>query len=104
VYIPVEGEFMYTVATSSSTSTSFALLRFDMSTHAITVLFRYTLHGVTGFGAQYGMNNGTLFGSDNGSGLIYNFPLDGSAPFVAPHGPSSSDNDGARCVLNLSEE
>jgi hypothetical protein len=53
-----------------------------------------------GFGAMYGMNNGTLYGSNNQNGEIWQFPV-GGRPFRVSSGPISNSNDGARCVLNL---
>lgn len=53
----------------------------------------YGALGVIGVGAMYGMNNGTLYGSENSNGQIWQFPLSGEAPFKVSEGPSSTSND-----------
>jgi hypothetical protein len=100
VYIPDAGEYMYAIGSVTSTSET-ALLRFDLSTHDWEVVFEYGALGVIGVGAVYGMNNGTLYASENGNGQIWQFPVSGGTPFEVSQGPASGNNDGARCVLNL---
>jgi hypothetical protein len=101
VYIPIAGQYLYSVG-SNSTSNGISMIRFSMATKEWEKVANYpSLKGVSTLGAQYGMNNGTLYASDNSSGDIWQFPIDGSSPFIVSQGPASSSNDGARCVLNL---
>lgn len=101
VYLPIEGEYLYAVGLNS-TSNGVSMIRFSIDTKAWEKVANYpTLKSVSTLGAQYGMNNGTIWGSDNASGDIWQFPVDGSAPFIVSKGPISGQNDGARCVLNL---
>jgi hypothetical protein len=101
VYIPIAGEYLYSVGLNS-TSSGVSMIRFSMASKAWEKVANYpTLKSVSTLGAQYGMNNGTLWASDNKSGDIWQFPIDGSSPFKVSKGPSSASNDGARCVLNL---
>jgi hypothetical protein len=72
-----------------------------MSTHEWETVANYGALGVVGVGAVYGMNNGTVYASENGNGQIWQFPVSGDTPFMVSQGPSSGNNDGARCVLNL---
>ncbi|KIN05473.1 hypothetical protein OIDMADRAFT_141232 [Oidiodendron maius Zn] len=101
VYIPITGEYLYSVGTNS-TSGGISMIRFSMASKEWEKVANYpTLKSVSTLGAQYGMNNGTLWASDNNSGDIWQFPIDGTSPFKVSQGPSSGSNDGARCVLNL---
>lgn len=100
VYIPSAGEYLYAIGSNTSPSET-ALLRFDMSTHKWETVANYGALGVVGVGAVYGMNNGTVYASENGNGQIWQFPVSGGKPFKVSQGPSSGNNDGARCVLNL---
>ncbi|KAH8697304.1 hypothetical protein BGW36DRAFT_165246 [Talaromyces proteolyticus] len=100
VYIPNAGEYLYAVGSIASKSET-ALLRFSMSTHKWETVANYGKLGVVGVGAAYGMNNGTLYASENGNGQIWQFPISGGTPFMVSQGPPSGNNDGARCVLNL---
>ncbi|KAL7623142.1 hypothetical protein AAE478_006823 [Parahypoxylon ruwenzoriense] len=101
VYIPIAGPYLW-AATTSSTAGETTLSRFSLEAKTWEVVSRFQNMGNRGWGAMYGMNNGTLFASDNGSGQIWAFPvLTGGRPYLASQGPSSSSNDGARCVFNL---
>jgi hypothetical protein len=100
VYIPIAGDYLYAVG-SNSTSGGASMIRFDMATYAWQKVANYPNLPVNGFGAIYGMNNGTLYASDNTSGEIWQFPISGAAPFKLSQGPASGNNDGARCVWNL---
>jgi hypothetical protein len=100
VYIPFAGEYLYAVG-QNTTSGGASLIRFNMATHAWERVANYPTLSANGFGAQYGMNNGTLYGSDNVSGGIWQFPISGAPPFKVSQGPAAGNNDGARCVLNL---
>lgn len=52
-------------------------------------------------GAVYGIDTGILYASDNGSGEIWSFPVNGSDVAKVTDEPRSGSNDGARCVLNV---
>ncbi|KAK2796625.1 hypothetical protein FQN50_009501 [Emmonsiellopsis sp. PD_5] len=102
VYIPSAGEYLYAVGGNSTTGGA-SMIRFDMITHEWEEFANYPDMPVNVFGAMYGMNNGTLYGSDNRSGQIWLFSLEGDDPVLVSQGPVSGSNDGARCVLNLLE-
>ncbi|KAI0539448.1 hypothetical protein GGR58DRAFT_233044 [Xylaria digitata] len=97
-YIPVGGPYLYSAAHNQNGGTS--LVRFSLETKRYEVVRRYpNISG--GFGAVYGINNGTLYASDNASGRIWAFPIEGGNAYLASQGPISGQNDGARCALNL---
>ena len=101
VYIPVAGEYLWTVSPDGADT---ALLRFSLDTKTWEVVARYAEVGTTGggFGALYGINNGTLFASNNQNGEIWAFDVLGDkVPWLAARGPRSWSNDGARCVGNM---
>ncbi|KAH8807867.1 hypothetical protein F5884DRAFT_881405 [Xylogone sp. PMI_703] len=99
VYLPNEGQYLYSVGQNSTTKAA-SMIRFSLTTFQWEKVANYPSVTRSGFGALYGMNNGTLYGSDNTSGEIWQFPISGT-PFKITTGPKSGDNDGARCVLNL---
>ncbi|KAK0637397.1 hypothetical protein B0T17DRAFT_483269, partial [Bombardia bombarda] len=101
VYIPSAGRWLYAVATNSPGANTSTLLRFSMDTHTWSVVRQYTGTPSSTWGAQYGINTGILYASDNTGGQIWSFPIDGSAPTHVTDGPPSGQNDGARCVLNI---
>ncbi|KAI1302516.1 hypothetical protein F5Y03DRAFT_361771 [Xylaria venustula] len=100
VYLPVGGPYLYSAA-HNSTSGGTTLVRFSLDTKTYEVIQRYPKIGGHTWGAQYGINNGTLYASDNTNGQIWAFPIVGGTPYLASRGPISSQNDGARCALNL---
>lgn len=101
VYIPSAGEYLYSVG-ANSTSNGVSMIRFNLNTKAWERVANYpTLKGHSTWGAQYGMNNGTVWASDNASGQIWQFPITGATPFEVSQGPAAGNNDGARCVLSL---
>ncbi|KAI1320785.1 hypothetical protein F5Y16DRAFT_389566 [Xylariaceae sp. FL0255] len=100
VYLPSQGENLWTV---SHNTTHVGLWRY---TPASNTWFQITTYsGLTiadaGFGAMYGIDNGTVYASNNANGYIYGFPVDGSSYHFASYGPKSAANDGARCASNL---
>ncbi|GAB1312680.1 hypothetical protein MFIFM68171_02890 [Madurella fahalii] len=101
VYIPSGGQFLWAVATGSPGANTSTLLRFNMATRTWAVVRQYTGTPESVWGAQYGINTGIIYASDNGGGQIWAFPIDGSAASLVTAGPSSGQNDGARCVLNV---
>ncbi|KAI5917455.1 hypothetical protein F4810DRAFT_716463 [Camillea tinctor] len=98
-YIPVGGAYMYSVARNLTAGTT--LIRFSLDTKEWEIIERYPTVGGHTWGAMYGINNGTLFASDNTNGQIWAFPIEGGTPYMASQGPESGLNDGARCVLNM---
>lgn len=98
VYFPFGGSYLYSLGKISN---SIRLVRFSLETYTFSTIRTLPQLPYHTFGALYGMNNGTLYASDNTEGTIWAIPIDGSAPWVATQGPESSSNDGARCVWNL---
>ncbi|KAF2964697.1 hypothetical protein GQX73_g8883 [Xylaria multiplex] len=98
-YIPVGGPYLYSAAHNQGGGTS--LVRFSLETKKYEVVRRYPNIGGHTWGAVYGINNGTLYASDNANGQIWAFPIEGGNAYLASQGPISSQNDGARCALNL---
>ncbi|KAI3336241.1 hypothetical protein F4824DRAFT_462663 [Ustulina deusta] len=101
VYLPVGGPYLYSAAHNLTTGGGTTLVRFSLDTKTYEVIQRYPNIGGHTWGAMYGINNGTLYASDNTNGQIWAFPIEGGSPYRASQGPISSQNDGARCVLNL---
>ncbi|KAI1810867.1 hypothetical protein GGS20DRAFT_579526 [Poronia punctata] len=95
LYIPVAGPYLYTAARVPGGGA--ALARFSLETKTWQIVQRYpNLRGGL-FGAVYGINNGTLYASDNADGRLWAFNVNGGAPYVASQGPVSPGlNDGAR--------
>ena len=100
-YIPVAGAYLWTVSPGADGADT-TLLRFGLDTKQWEVAARYGPVTSGGFGALYGINNGTLFASNNGNGEIWAFDVLGDRePYLASNGPRSGSNDGARCVTNM---
>ncbi|GKU18142.1 unnamed protein product [Fusarium langsethiae] len=92
-FVPGGGDFMYSVIRTSYTWQ--------------TVKSYGAVAGNNVWGALYASGDGSLYGSENTSGQIFQFPVAptvGSPRFIAT-GPVSSWNDGARCIdsQNLSK-
>ncbi|KAI0478336.1 hypothetical protein F4859DRAFT_479437 [Xylaria cf. heliscus] len=101
-YIPVGGAYLYSAARNPASVGGTSLVRFSLDTKRWEVIQRYPRIGGNTWGAVYGINNGTLYASDNTNGQIWAFPIAGGAAYLASQGPVSPGlNDGARCVLNL---
>ncbi|TRX88817.1 hypothetical protein FHL15_010276 [Xylaria flabelliformis] len=101
-YIPVGGPYLYSAARNPASVGGSSLVRFSLETKTWEVVQRYPRIGGNTWGAVYGINNGTLYASDNTNGQIWAFPIAGGAAYRASQGPVSPGlNDGARCVLNL---
>ncbi|KAI0873142.1 hypothetical protein GGS24DRAFT_464965, partial [Hypoxylon argillaceum] len=101
-YIPVGGAYLYTAGRNPTSIGGTALARFSLDTKQWEIIQRYPNIGGNTWGAVYGINNGTLYASDNTNGQIWAFPIAGGNAYLASQGPVSPGlNDGARCVLNL---
>lgn len=83
------------------------LMQFDRRTKTWKTLTNYgniipkILSGTTTWGAAYASDDKALYASENGSGIIWKFPLPESGSTTAKqvsNGPKASTNDGARCV------
>ncbi|RYP14714.1 hypothetical protein DL765_006184 [Monosporascus sp. GIB2] len=102
VHIPAAGPYLWSVGggvVGGGTGTT--LMRFSLATKRWEAVARYRVLAPGGYGALYGINNGTLYASNNAVGQIWAFNVFGGAPYLASTGPASSANDGARCVLNM---
>ncbi|KAF2845462.1 hypothetical protein T440DRAFT_367401, partial [Plenodomus tracheiphilus IPT5] len=95
-YLPNQGDFLYSVTSDGK------LVRWDRTTNAWSLVQNYasipTGGNTTTFGGLYAGSNGTLYGSENSSGAIVAFPVAGGNATRSSVGPTSSGNDGARCV------
>lgn len=102
VHVPVAGRYLWSV-TPASGGDATILMRFSLVTKEWEVVERYGVLAPGGYGALYGINNGTLYASNNQNGEIWAFDVlgNGVAPYLASHGPASGSNDGARCVTNM---
>ncbi|KAM0416438.1 hypothetical protein ACHAPD_005364 [Fusarium lateritium] len=99
-FVPGGGDFMYSVMYNSDGSAS-TLCRFSRTSYTWQTMksFGY-ITGDNIWGALYAAADGSLYGSENSSGNIYQFPIAptiGTPKFVST-GPVSSWNDGARCI------
>jgi hypothetical protein len=99
-FVPGGGDFMYSVMYDSAGLTS-TLCRFSRTTYTWQTVKAYgNIAGSNVWGAAYANGDGSLYGSENSSGQIWQFPIAptvGNPKFIAT-GPVSSWNDGARCL------
>ncbi|KAF4951435.1 hypothetical protein FSARC_12918 [Fusarium sarcochroum] len=97
-FVPGGGDYLYALQYTVSSST---LVRFSRTSYTWTTLKAFgDLTGDNVWGGLYASQDGILYGSENSSGNIYKFPLRptiGNPSFVSA-GPSTSWNDGARCI------
>jgi len=101
-YIPGGGDYLWGLA-SDLGLTSTLLVRFSRSARQWETVRGFgPVAGAQTWGAVYASADGFLYGSENASGEIWRFPLTGGL-FPPPaqkisNGPTSSSNDGARCI------
>ncbi|RGP79636.1 hypothetical protein FLONG3_2384, partial [Fusarium longipes] len=99
-FVPGGGDYMYSVMYDSTGLTS-TLCRFSRTTYTWQTVKAYgNIAGTNVWGAVYANGDGSLYGSENSSGQIWQFPIAptvGTPKFIAT-GPVSSWNDGARCL------
>jgi len=75
------------------------LMRFDRAQKSWTQVADYgNLVGANQWGAVYAGDDGFLYASEQSTGQIWRFPLNGTTPVRVATGPSGENNDGARCV------
>ncbi|KAI3316930.1 hypothetical protein HD806DRAFT_516377 [Xylariaceae sp. AK1471] len=102
VYIPVAGPYLWGLAPGLvGGGTGTTLLRFGLETKRWEAVARYPVLAPGAFGPLYGINNGTLYASNNHNGQTWAFNVFGGAPYLASKGPAANGDDGARCVLNM---
>ncbi|KAM0262924.1 hypothetical protein ACHAQJ_001517 [Trichoderma viride] len=97
-YTPASPGYLYGVGVTSGSVPS--LVRWSTKTHKWEVVYNAKGLKAQAFGGVMSTSDGVIYGSDNGSGGIFRFPIDD------PHGasrtatgPKSSSNDGTRCML-----
>ncbi|KAF4954779.1 hypothetical protein FGADI_5077 [Fusarium gaditjirri] len=99
-FVPGGGDFMYSIMYDDQGKTS-TLCKFSRTTYTWTTIQGFgMIAGQNVWGAAYASQDGNLYGSENTSGQIWMFPIApsvGTPKFLAT-GPSSSWNDGARCI------
>ncbi|KAL3952811.1 hypothetical protein ACCO45_012754 [Purpureocillium lilacinum] len=104
VQVPgTQGSYFYSVGEDTSISpTESILMKWSTSDHTWTIVRRMGhISGKDHWGALYADSNGNMYGSENNSGDIYQFPITaieaGGTPVFLTAGTPSSRNDGARC-------
>lgn len=103
-YVPGGGDNLYGIGYgSNSGQTAFfgTLQSFNRTAKTWTTLTSFgPVAGKDQYGAVYASDDGSLFGSENNSGMIYKFPLpqNGTVPTFVAQGPKATSNDGARCA------
>ncbi|KAF0642080.1 hypothetical protein FPSE5266_07978 [Fusarium pseudograminearum] len=99
-FVPGGGDYMWSVMYNSDGSTS-TLCRFSRTSYTWQTMKTFgDVAGNNVWGALYASGDGMLYGSENTSGQIFQFPIApsiGNPKFIAT-GPVSSWNDGARCI------
>lgn len=76
------------------------LMSFDKTTKLFTNIASHGSIATNTWGAGYSTADGNIYASDNGSGQIWQFPINGAAPSLQAQGNPTSVNDGARCAFN----
>ena len=99
VYLENGGDYLYSIKLGANAIGA----RWSRTTHSWETLDNYgkvTSSSTSGFGALYAVGN-DLYGSDNQSGDIIDFPVlqSGATYAKVADGPATSSNDGARCYL-----
>ncbi|KAK3320273.1 hypothetical protein B0T19DRAFT_468504 [Cercophora scortea] len=99
VYIPSAGRYLYAIGTKGVPNTS-TLLRFHLrgdEQYTWTVVRDFEVDGLPSgtWGAQYGVDTGYVYASDNASGEIWRFPVSesGGDAVKEADGPASGLND-----------
>lgn len=95
-YVPNGANSLYFVAYNNGTSHD--LYRFDRGTKQFHNLGSLGILGDGGdFGATYADSEGFLYASQNSTGQIFRIDVDNVSATLFANGPSTSNNDGARC-------
>ncbi len=97
-YVPGGGDYLYSLGLNSASQT--VLVRFRRSTGVWSnVLANFgSVAGDNFWGGVFAGSDGFLYGSENTSGQVWKFAIDGSTNKQRVGvGPSNNDNDAARC-------
>lgn len=100
-YVPGGGNYLYAIS-SDSNGNGF-LQRFDRTAKTwaqVSTGYGAIYPSQATVGACYAGTDGFLYASDNTSGRIHKFNLDGKTAVLQQTGPKASGNDGAHCILN----
>lgn len=106
-YVVGGGDCLYAVAYNPGIlgllNASSFLLQFNRTTKAWKTIANYgnivpRLLTSSTWGAVYASDDKALYASENGSGQIWKLPLGGTAATLVSTGPTSTTNDGARCI------
>ncbi|CEJ89186.1 hypothetical protein VHEMI05044 [[Torrubiella] hemipterigena] len=97
-YVPGGGNAMYSVSRNDQGT---VLMKFDTQNMRWFSLAEHgELAGSSQWGAIYPGPDDEIFASENDSGEIWRFPIDGGAPNKVTVGPKGGSVDGARCILS----
>ncbi|KAI6881381.1 hypothetical protein KC360_g6098 [Hortaea werneckii] len=100
-YIPGTGDYLWSLNQYNSLT---YLIRFDRTSKRMSVIGNYgNIAANAVWGAMYAGNGGRMFASDNTGGQIWSFEVRNSTisrsnAQLISQGPSTSSNDGARCL------
>lgn len=98
-YTPASPGYLYGAGVAPGGVPS--LVRWSTTTHKWETVYNTKgLPKASGFGGVMSTSDGVIYGSDNGSGGIFRFPInDPNGASKTATGPASSTNDGTRCML-----
>ncbi|KAI7278489.1 hypothetical protein KC345_g5945 [Hortaea werneckii] len=100
-YVPGTGDYLWSLNQYNSLT---YLIRFDRSSKRMSVIGNYgNIAANAVWGAMYAGDGGHMFASDNTGGQIWSFEVANSTisrsnAQLISQGPSTSSNDGARCL------
>ncbi|KAI6813958.1 hypothetical protein KC342_g16607 [Hortaea werneckii] len=100
-YLPGAGNYLWSLNQYNSLT---YLIRFDRSSKQMSVIGNYgNIAANAVWGAMYAGDGGRMFASDNTGGQIWSFQVRNSGisrsdAQLISQGPSTSSNDGARCL------
>ncbi|KAM0335082.1 hypothetical protein ACHAQA_000116 [Verticillium albo-atrum] len=102
-YVPGGGNFLWAIGTATTGRS--VLMQFSRATKRWTQVrdFGLIVGSLTNqpvWGAAYASADGFLYGGENNSGQVWRFPVlsTTAAPVRLATGPTTSSNDGARCL------
>ena len=96
-YVPGGGDYLYSLASNSASQT--VLVKFNRSTGVWSNVANFgSVAGDNFWGGVFAGGDGYLYGSENTSGQVWKFAIDGSTKKKEVGvGPSNLDNDAAKC-------